>query len=228
MGSFNDICMIPNHPTRPAFAVSRLKLFNIFSLTDFFKSLSQPDVRNFHPGIFDDLTEHLSLFSLLHISFNSIGFIRRILFKTFPNFASSYFIVLNAERKVVGFAFLSSFSVNVNTGNSFGVLGIALSPRVRGIGLSDALIGTLIGEALDIALTEIALTVMNGNLPARKLYQKWGFVEVGQELDSWRGMELPSTRMILNLRDSTLKQHLSGLTKKALEQISHLRTTEDQ
>lgn len=227
-GGFNGVRMAQNHFRRPAFYVSRLKLFNIFSLSGFFKSLSPQDIENFHPGIFDDLTWHFSLISLLLILLNTIGFIRRILLKTFPNFASSYFIALNAEHGVVGIAFLSSLSVNIDSGNIKGILGIALSPGVRGIGLSNALIGAIIGEAMDMELAEIVLTVMNGNLPARKLYQKWGFVEVSEEIDYWRGMKLPSTRMILNLKDSTLRQHISELKKKAIERIPSIRITEEQ
>lgn len=57
---------------------------------------------------------------------------------------------------------------------------IVVAPDVQRQGVAGELMGALIGEAQNKAATKILLEVRESNLPARHLYQKHGFAQVGR------------------------------------------------
>jgi RimJ/RimL family protein N-acetyltransferase len=63
-----------------------------------------------------------------------------------------------------------------------GVLGMGVIPEYRGQGIGGALIAATLEAAKRKGLTRIELTVRTDNEPARKLYEKLGFVHEGRFL----------------------------------------------
>ena len=61
-----------------------------------------------------------------------------------------------------------------------GVLGIKIIGEYRGRGLGTALMEILAGEARAMGLQRIYLTLFANNAPARRLYEKMGYREVGR------------------------------------------------
>jgi RimJ/RimL family protein N-acetyltransferase len=63
-----------------------------------------------------------------------------------------------------------------------GVLGMGVIPEYRGQGIGGALLAATLEAAKQKGLTRIELTVRTDNEPARKLYEKLGFVHEGRFL----------------------------------------------
>jgi len=61
-----------------------------------------------------------------------------------------------------------------------GYLGIAIRKGYRGIGIGTKLIQTLINESKKMGLEILVLDVFDVNQPAKALYKKMGFKEVGR------------------------------------------------
>jgi RimJ/RimL family protein N-acetyltransferase len=60
-----------------------------------------------------------------------------------------------------------------------GILGMGVIPEYRGRGIGGALIAAALQAAKEKGLTRIELTVRTDNEPARKLYEKFGFLHEG-------------------------------------------------
>jgi ribosomal-protein-alanine N-acetyltransferase len=60
------------------------------------------------------------------------------------------------------------------------LLNICVAPQSRGVGVADYLIHELIAEAAHLGAGQMFLEVRPSNLAAQKLYQRFGFVEVGR------------------------------------------------
>lgn len=67
-----------------------------------------------------------------------------------------------------------------------GTLGIALHPNARGQGLGPQLLRTAIEAAWLKGLTRIELTVRDDNLPAKALYERFGFQHEGLQRQAMR------------------------------------------
>ena len=68
--------------------------------------------------------------------------------------------------------------LGVLEGSLFGLYDIVTSPTQRGKGYGVHLLHTLLAWARESGASHAYLAVMDDNAPARRLYDKWGFVEV--------------------------------------------------
>jgi ribosomal protein S18 acetylase RimI-like enzyme len=64
------------------------------------------------------------------------------------------------------------------------ILSIAVAPEARGQGVAGQLIEAAMGYFQSQQVTRVRLEVRPGNLPALRVYEKWGFVEDGYTVDS--------------------------------------------
>jgi RimJ/RimL family protein N-acetyltransferase len=96
---------------------------------------------------------------------------RGILATNFP------FYVGLRENEVVGWCDVSS--VFGGSRNHVGVLGMALLPEYRHQGLGAKLLAATVQHAWKLGLTRLTLTVRADNVNARRLYERFGFVEEG-------------------------------------------------
>src|SRR5262249_16983551 len=85
-------------------------------------------------------------------------------------------------------------------------LGMGIRRAFTGKGYGRALLERAIAWARDEAhLAWIDLGVFTGNDPARRLYDRFGFVEVGRRIDAFRtdsGVSIEDVQMSLALSDS--------------------------
>jgi ribosomal protein S18 acetylase RimI-like enzyme len=101
----------------------------------------------------------------------SAGYYRGILESHFP------FYIALSDQQVVGWCDVSF--VFGGSRKHVGVLGIALLPEYRHQGLGVKLLEAAIQHAGKIGLTRLTLTVREDNLNARRLYERFGFVQEG-------------------------------------------------
>ena len=64
------------------------------------------------------------------------------------------------------------------------VVYMGVAPSARGAGVGDALLERAVKVASTVGASTLALAVDERNAPARRLYQRWGFREVGLR-DAW-------------------------------------------
>lgn len=83
------------------------------------------------------------------------------------------FLVAKENEKVIGYV---GMYIAVDEGN---ITNVAVAPEHRKKQIGVGLLETLLKEAADRKVRQIFLEVRQGNLPARKLYQKIGFMEIG-------------------------------------------------
>ncbi len=103
-----------------------------------------------------------------------------------------YYLVAEDEGTLVGYAGL------LVAGAQADVLTIAVATIRWGQGIGSALIDALLAEAVRRGCTEMFLEVRADNLRAQRLYQRWGFSEIGIR----RGYYQPSgTDAIVMRRD---------------------------
>lgn len=103
-----------------------------------------------------------------------------------------------AARRPLGAAWLRLHPEGASTGyvdEHTPELAIGIVPESRGQGLGGALLSALI-ETVRAEVPAIVLTVRDGN-PARRLYERHGFVEIGRAGNRVGGQ---STKMLLDLR----------------------------
>lgn len=74
---------------------------------------------------------------------------------------------------------ICGFGCILTVANEGELVDIAVSPAYRGCGLGQRLMTALLTEAQSRSVEQIFLEVRLSNTPARKLYQKNGFVEIG-------------------------------------------------
>ena len=67
--------------------------------------------------------------------------------------------------------------LGVLEGSLFGLYDIVTDPNERGKGYGVHLLHTLLAWAREKGASHAYLAVMDDNAPARRLYDKWGFVE---------------------------------------------------
>jgi len=108
--------------------------------------------------------------------------------------ASRYYLVAEDSGSIVGYAGLLA------AGGQADVLTIAVATSRWGQGIGSDLLGRLLTEAIHRGCTEMFLEVRSDNIRAQRLYQWWGFTEVGIR----RGYYQPSgTDAIVMRRDLT-------------------------
>lgn len=87
--------------------------------------------------------------------------------------STRYYLVAEDEGNVVGYAGL------MTAGGQADVLTIAVATIRWGQGIGSELIAALLAEAVRRGCTEIFLEVRADNSRAQRLYQRWGFAEIG-------------------------------------------------
>jgi len=104
-----------------------------------------------------------------------------------------YDVVLDDGRGIVGWAFLS----RLNTDRAY--LGIGLADHCTGQGLGGVLMEAVCAEARRLGKAAIDLIVVQENVRARRLYERFGFVRTG-ELSTPGGVQF--YEMVADLRDN--------------------------
>ncbi len=105
---------------------------------------------------------------------------------------SRYYVVAEDEEGIVAYAGL------MTAGGQADVLTIAVATIRWGQGIGSELVAALLAEAARRGCTEIFLEVRADNARAQRLYQRWGFTEIGIR----RGYYQPSgTDAIVMRRD---------------------------
>lgn len=94
-------------------------------------------------------------------------------------FDSRHLCGMDAQR-VCGFGCI------LTVANEGELVDIAVSPAYRGLGIGQLLMTALLTEAQSRSVEQIFLEVRLSNTPARKLYQKNGFVEIGMRKRYYR------------------------------------------
>lgn len=84
-----------------------------------------------------------------------------------------FVLVLEEAGEIPGFA------VAAQIGREWELENIAISTSARRQGLADRLLGALLKQLHQVAAESIYLEVRRSNEPARGLYEKWGFQQVG-------------------------------------------------
>lgn len=83
------------------------------------------------------------------------------------------------------------------------ILSVAVVPRRRGRGLARRLLERLLGQLAAEGFTTVFLEVEEGNAPARRLYERTGFAEVGRRAGYYRTASgAPATALVMR-RDIT-------------------------
>lgn len=85
----------------------------------------------------------------------------------------SYYIVAKQNQEIVGFAGITKIIDEVN------IMNIVVRKDKRGLGIGSALLEEIFKISKNIQAKTITLEVDENNIPAIKLYQKYGFTQVG-------------------------------------------------
>jgi len=108
------------------------------------------------------------------------------------------YLVAEVDGRVVAGA-----EINMHRGHKshVGTLGIAVKNGYRRIGIATKLMEVLVREAKKHGLKLIVLDVYENNYPARALYKKFGFKEVGRVPKAifWKGKYVDEIRMALDI-----------------------------
>lgn len=84
-----------------------------------------------------------------------------------------YLVAVDPEGDLVGYGGLAAVS---GTGD---IQTIGVLPAYRGTGLGSRLLRALLGAATDFECAEVLLEVRVDNLPAQRLYERFGFTPIG-------------------------------------------------
>jgi ribosomal-protein-alanine N-acetyltransferase len=102
---------------------------------------------------------------------------------------------LRAGRKIIGFA------VSRIAADEAEILSIALDQNHRGRGLSHQLLRTHLGHLVGRGVCTVFLEVEENNQPARRLYERGGFVIVGRRERYYREANGEQLNALLMRRD---------------------------
>jgi ribosomal-protein-alanine N-acetyltransferase len=87
--------------------------------------------------------------------------------------ATRYYLVAEQDGTLIGYAGL------LTAGEQADVLTIAVAATEQGRGVGSRLLAALLGRARQRGCTEVFLEVRTDNTRAQRLYQWWGFTEIG-------------------------------------------------
>ncbi|WP_344569987.1 ribosomal protein S18-alanine N-acetyltransferase [Streptomyces axinellae] len=90
-----------------------------------------------------------------------------------PAATRRYLVAADPEGGLVGYGGLAAVS---GTGD---IQTIGVLPAYRGTGLGSRLLRALLGAATDFECAEVLLEVRVDNLPAQRLYERFGFAPIG-------------------------------------------------
>jgi len=176
--------------------VRNLDFRSLYMLYKFLTNFDKETKRWFHhPFVYPPYKNLLSLMNYMRL-FLSMLIPRHILLKIFPRLSC---IVVTAKLKhtVQGCAYLTIKRSLTKCYES--ELGIVVGKEFREKGIGNALLKTLIDEAIRIGVIKITLVVLKENTAAINLYKKQGFKIVKETTDSFNGKILDALIMELNL-----------------------------
>jgi ribosomal-protein-alanine N-acetyltransferase len=87
--------------------------------------------------------------------------------------ATRYYLAAEQDGTLIGYAGL------LTAGEQADVLTIAVAAAEQGRGIGSRLLAALLGRARQRGCTEVFLEVRTDNTRAQRLYQWWGFTEIG-------------------------------------------------
>jgi len=90
-----------------------------------------------------------------------------------------HFLVAELDDRVVGFLRLVQPLLQSSGAHVRQIQGLAVDPAVRGRGIGTALLEAAVAEAARQGAHKLTLRVLASNAPARRLYEKAGFVVEG-------------------------------------------------
>lgn len=114
-----------------------------------------------------------------------------------------YVVAVDDDDEVVGYAGLYA------VGTEADVQTIAVIAEHRGQGVGSQLLETLCGHARELGVRELFLEVREDNDAARRLYERFGFVEIGER----PGYYQPGNIAAIVMRKSLTRADGSTLTR---------------
>ncbi len=129
----------------------------------------------------------------------------------------AYLDVVQYKQTIVGYSGMWHFWDEVHLGT------IVSHPSMRGKGIGELLLRNVITRTMALGVNNISLEVRPSNQPARKLYEKYGFEEVGRRKKYYRDhedaiiMTTPAInsetyQKIFHALGDILAQHLASFT----------------
>jgi len=131
--------------------------------------------------------KHLEALEVLERTCFSMPWTKQQLISQLPD-ESHVFLVMECDSEAVGYVGMIFVLDEGYISN------VAVSPLYRRQGLADALIIKLLDMAVEKELSFVTLEVRKSNIPAIKLYEKHGFIKVGQRKNYY---DLPKEDAIL-------------------------------
>jgi ribosomal protein S18 acetylase RimI-like enzyme len=89
-------------------------------------------------------------------------------------------LVAEYRGEVVGYVRLVAKTPLLENTHVLGIFGLAVSPRVRRVGIASALLDAAEVEARAWGARKLSLRVLGGNAPAQRLYERHGYVIEGR------------------------------------------------
>ncbi len=125
------------------------------------------------------------------------------------NSENAFLDVVVFRGKIVGYSGIWHFVDEVHLGT------IVSHPAARGKGIGELLLVNVIARATDLNAAHVTLEVRPSNHPARALYEKYHFAEVGYRKNYYRDKEDALLMTSPPLRDAAfqalLRAHLKAL-----------------
>lgn len=125
------------------------------------------------------------------------------------NPAAHYLVLKSAEGELQGYAGLWMVEDEAH------ITSIAIAPGVRGGGLGRRLLGGLLRRCLELGARWCTLEVREDNVPAQKLYQRFGFVRVGARKAYYQGGQDAVIMWAGNLLSQRYQERLAELAPVA-------------
>lgn len=129
----------------------------------------------------------------------------------------AYFDVAVYQNHIIGYTGMWNFVDEVHLGT------IVSHPAVRGKGIGELLLVNVIGHAHTLKAETVTLEVRPSNHPARALYEKYYFKEVGYRKKYYGGKEdaiIMTTPTLDGVEFQHTFQHLTGILMRQLKDFS--------
>jgi ribosomal protein S18 acetylase RimI-like enzyme len=94
-------------------------------------------------------------------------------------------LVAEYRGEVVGYVRLVPKTPLLENTHVLGIFGLAVSPRVRRVGIASALLDAAEVEARARGARKLSLRVLGSNAPAQRLYERHGYVTEGRYVDEF-------------------------------------------
>ncbi len=126
----------------------------------------------FSPGLLEDLDEIMAIEA---VSFSHPWTESMVLSELFDHpFAFSTVVRMRKEKKIIAYAFMRILLDELH------LMDFAVHPAWRRRGIGMQLIQQVLLTAREKGIEKILLEVRASNLPAQRLYQKFGFFQIGE------------------------------------------------